>query len=168
MGKYQYGCLKVRYGKMNAATGALETPKELEVYKDSISHDDGESTATKHYKQGDNNPKVIRYGVADETITFKIMKVDAEEKLEWLGGTVTDVNGVKTWHKPDKKQPKDKFLEFTLEDGSEISIPNASCMSRLQNEINDENIVTITVVATVMATGIANVPAFSWKDEPEA
>lgn len=168
MGKYQYGCSKVEFGKMNATTGAMDTPKEAEVYKDTISHDDGESTPTKHYKQGDNNPKVIRYSVADETITFKIMDVSADSKKEWLGGTVTDVQGAKTWHKPKKKLPVDKYLKFYLEDGSQITIPNASCMARLQNEINDEAIVTITVVATTQDTGIANVMPFSWADAVEA
>ncbi|AIM38271.1 hypothetical protein KO02_17455 [Sphingobacterium sp. ML3W] len=167
MGKYQYGCKKATYGTMDPATGAMLTPKELEIYKDTISHDDGESTATKHYQQGNNNAKVIRYSVADETITFQILKVDAEEKLAWLGGTVTDVEGLKTWHKPKKKLPTNKFLHFDLEDGSAIITPNMSCMAQLKNDINDEAVVTITVVATVQDTGIENVEAFSWPDAPE-
>lgn len=166
MGKYQYGCSKVEIGTMAPVTGELTwEPQEIEVYQDTIVIDQPEASKTDHYKQGDKNPKVSRYGRTAKTITFGIMDMSADSKVTWLGGTKTTVALKDTWNEPE--QPVNstiKALRFTLEDGSVIVVPVAECAGRLAANLNETDIATINVVATVKSTGVASVSAFQWTD----
>lgn len=164
MSKYQFGCLKAEIGEMDNE-GEVTWGDEIEVYQDTIGLNHPEATRTSHYKQGDPNAKVVRYGRTERTISFSIMDVSAESKKEWLGGTATTVDGSQAWDASDTPvNYTTKSLRFTLEDGSVMTIPNAECSARLESELNDTDIVVIQVVATVKSTGVAGVSAFRWVD----
>ena len=165
MGKYQYGCLKAEIGVYNPTTGASSNWSEIEIYQDSIVVDQPEAAQTPHFKQGDPNAKVVRYGRVSNTVAFSIMDMSAESKAEWLGGTATMLNGVGTWNEPDKAvNSLTKSLRFTLEDGSVITVPNADCAARLSSNLNETDIALMPVVATVRSTGVAGVAGFTWAD----
>jgi len=166
MPKYQYGCKKVEDGTMDPSTGALTwAPSEIEVYQDSITIDQQEATRTDHFKQGDPNPKVSRYSKTVKSINFAVMDMSADSKVKWLGGTKTTVEGKDTWNEPVNPVPSTtKALRFTLEDDSQIIVPNAECAARLSGNLNEADIMTIPVVATVKSTGVSAVSAFQWTD----
>jgi len=167
MSTFQYGCDKAEYGGMSA-TGAMTSAVEMDIHQDTIQHNEGTPTATKHYKQGNGRAKVIRYANADETVSFNIMDMSAASKAVWLGGTVTTLDNKSTWNKPKgKKKPTEKSLKYYLEDGSIIYIPKASCMATLVNNYNDSDIAVITVVAEVMDCGLDDVSDFQWTDASE-
>lgn len=168
MSKYQYGCLKVEIGDFNPTTGATSNWREIDVYQDSIVLDQPEAASTPHYKQGEPNVKVIRYGRTLTTVAFSIMDMSAASKAEWLGGTVTTVDDVDTWNAPDQVvNSTTKSLRFTLEDGSVITIANGECAARNASTFNETDIALMPVVATVKSTGIPAVPAMAWADAPQ-
>lgn len=166
MAKYQYGCSKVEHGTMDKVTGEITwAPAELEVYQDTIVIDQPEASKTDHYKQGSSNPAVSRYAKVAKTIAFSIMDLSADSKVLWLGGTKTTVATKDTWNEPEKAVPATiKALRFTLEDESVIVVPVAECAARLTGNVNDTDIVTIPVVATVKSTGVSSVSSFQWTD----
>jgi len=165
MAKYQFGCLKAEIGVMDPEDGTIEWGAEIDIYQDSIVMDEPEATKTEHYKQGDPDPKVTRYGRTAKTIAFSIMDMSAASKAVWLGGTVTTVTGVDTWNAPAQPvKSTQKALRFTLEDGSIIIVPNAECAARLSSNLNETDIALMPVVATVKSTGVESVSAFQWTD----
>lgn len=165
MAKYQYGCTKAEIGEMDPATGDVTWGEEVDVYQDTIEIDQPEATTTPHYKQGEPDPKVVRYGRTERTVVFSIMDMSAESKKTWLGGTTTTVDQKSSWNSPAQPVPTTiKSLRFTLEDGSQIIIPNAECAARLSSALNDTDIALIPVTATVKSTGVDDVAAFQWID----
>lgn len=166
MAKYQYGCSKVETGEMDPETGELTwDADEIAVYEDVIEIDKPEAPSTPHYKVGDANPIVTRYGKTARTISFRIADMSSDSKVRWLGGTKTTVTGKDTWNEPTVPVNSTvKALRFTLEDGSVIIVPVGECAGRLAATLNETDIATMPIVATVKSTGIASVSAFQWTD----
>lgn len=165
MAKYQFGCTKAEIGVMDPGDGTITWGAEVDIYQDTIVLDEPEATRTDHFKQGDPNVKVTRFGNTATTIAFSIMDLSADSKVLWLGGTKTTVTTVDTWNKPDVAvKSTTKALRFTLEDGSIIIVPNAECAGRLASNLNQTDIALIPVVATVKSTGVEAVASFQWSD----
>lgn len=150
---------------MDAVTGEITwDAAEIEVYQDSIVLDDPERSSQDHFQQGNKNVKVRRRGRTAKTIAFEVMDVSADSKVRWLGGTKTTVATKDTWNEPEEPRSIKRAMRFTLEDGSVIVTPTLDCDGRLPANLNETDIVRMSIMGTVTATGVASVSAFQWTD----
>jgi len=168
MSVYNTGLKSLKVGDFNPTTGAVTNLVEVQVYKDTLKISETEPTQTKHYQAGKTAPKKIHYENGEETIKFSVMDTSADSLLACLGGTVTTVNTVKTWHKPKGIQKERiKALVAETSDGALITVPRGSWIGIKNFDLADASIGLLDITVTPTDTGLDEIADFSVTD-PEA
>lgn len=169
MAIYNTGLKSLKVGDFNPTTGAISNLVEVQVYKDTLKITETEPAQTKHYQAGKTAPRKIHYENGEETVKFSIMDTSAESLLACLGGTLTEVDDVKTWNKPKGVQKERiKALVAETADGALIKIPRGSWVGIKNFDMADTAIGLLDITVTPTDTGLENVADFSITDPSAA
>ena len=165
MSVYNVGLKSLKVGDFDPATGAISNLVEIEVYKDTMQYSEQPGTQTKHFQAGKKAPKRIHTEPGEETLSFSIMNTAADSLLQCLGGTVTTVAGVKSWHKPkDSAGEVIKAIEAESLDGAIFKIPRGSWQGVKNFNGTETNIWLMDITVTPTDTGLPEVADFSLTD----
>lgn len=157
-----YGIVKAEFGVFNTATGAITSPVEIPVYKDSVDNQEEDAPENKHYQEGKSSPRLVVYGEAGETFKFSVMDSSAASLERWIGGTATTVDDTVTWHKGIAKAGSKGGFRFTTADGC-ICTMYAAFIAKRNNKLSSSTIRLIEVTATPIETGTA-IASVTWTD----
>jgi len=162
--KYNCGLKSLKVGDFDPVTGEITNLVEVEVYKDTLTLEESDPETTRHYAEGKSSPKKIVYMPGDETVNFSVMDTSADSLKSCLGGDVTTLNGVKTWHKPKGFAEQIKALVAETVDGSIITIPRGSWIGKKNFSFNANGILLIDITVTPTETGVADLDAMTIAD----
>ncbi|MGV3705448.1 MAG: hypothetical protein ACO1NU_08720 [Arcticibacter sp.] len=163
-----YGCSKVEVGDFNPTTGEVTNLVPIKVYKDTVDIQEADPEEEEHYSSGNDDAELVITRPGKTTARFSVMKSDADTLKLCLDGTVTTLEGRKTWNKPDKRSNKTKALVFTTEDGCVCTIPRGSWFGKQNANLAAGSIRLQDITVTPKATGIEGLASMAWTDpEPE-
>jgi hypothetical protein len=140
-----------------------------DVFKDTMDYTRGDATQTNLYSQQQpDSPKITLNKKGIATCKFSVMNTEADQKKAYMGGTVTVVDGKKTWNEPATSPTLNYYYEFVTDDGQLIKIYNGSTSGKENYQFRDQGILLIDVVITPQAPIVADLPATSATDAPTA
>lgn len=166
MARVTYGAKKIEMGDFNPTTGESSNWVEVPVYRDTITINEPEATVQEHFQQGRSSPRVRKITPQPMAIAFQLMDTDPDALQAALGGTVTTVNGAKKFNAPKYRGEQTKSLRITVEDDSIITVPRFSHFVRPNFAITETTINVLDVNGSVMDTGLAEVPDWTWEEAP--
>ncbi|MGE0931666.1 hypothetical protein [Peijinzhouia sedimentorum] len=165
MARPTYGCIKIEMASFDPSDGTNGAFTAVPVYRDTIVIVDGEPTVSNHFQQGKKNPAVSRMSPTPTEISFQLLHTDPDALAAAMGGTVTTVEGVKSWAPPKQRYQLVKGVRFTFEDGSTLTVPAYSHFARMNNTVTEANINLIDVSGIVLDPG-DEVEDMVWTDPP--
>ncbi len=75
-----------------------------------------------------------------------------------MGGNVTTVDTLKTWHSPAENVVIEKYLRITTKDGTILQYPRVKVRGRMTGNVSEKGIMLMLVKMTVLAP---NFPALN-------
>lgn len=168
MSVYNTGLKSLKVGDFDPVTGAISNLVEIEVYKNTLKITETEPTQTKHFQAGKASPKKVHRENSEVEIKFSVMNTSADSLHTCLGGTVTTVDDVKTWHQQKGIQKeKIKALVAETSDGALIKAPRGSWFGVKNFDLADTGIGLIDITVTPTDTGLDAIGDFTVTDPSE-
>lgn len=148
--KIAYGIASFKVGDIDPTTGAILNPVEFKdaIYRDTMTFIQADGTTEKHYNEMDNVPQAAITTPGEDEFKVSIMEALAANLETFLGGTVTTVTTVNTWHKPASVTSIEKYIEVITTDGTKITIPRAHVVGKKNFELKRNKIWLIDVSIT--------------------
>lgn len=171
MGKYKYGIKTCIIGNIDPANGGVLTGSGVDItadiYRDTFNLAQATGTETEHYSEMDDTPKLAFSELGKRTITFQLLDTRPESLARFLGGTVVEAGGKKTWSAPTVSVLNEKHMVLTLLDDTQIVMPRASVQAATNFQVRRNAPALLDVTITPLTPEFVGLDAFS-VSEPTA
>lgn len=164
MGLPKYGAKKIELGDWDPVTGTSSNWVEVPVYNATFNMAEGEPSVTEHKQQGKSSPRLRRSIPASIPINFQLMDTDPDSLAAAGMGTVTTVEGVKSFHMAKNRGEVIKSLRILVEDDSVVYVPAFSHYARMNFNTAENSIHVIDVAGVVTDSGDEDIADLSWSD----
>ncbi|WP_425628872.1 hypothetical protein [Cellulophaga lytica] len=163
MSKYKYGIKSFIVDNIDPANGNAAGTDALditpEIFRDSFDMTEEDGTETDIYSEMDNTPKLSFLEPGKETLTFELLDTRPEMLERFLGGTVVEAAGKKTWSKPANQGIIEKHLTITLLDDTIMTIPRAKVVAKKNFTFRRNAPWTLEVNVTVLTPEVGSLAA---------
>jgi hypothetical protein len=166
--KLIYGISSFKVGDIDPTTGGILNPVEFKdiIYRDTVSLIQNDGTTEKHYNEMDNVPQAAITEPGEDVFKLSVMEAIANNLEIFLGGTVTTLTGVNTWHKPAGVTSVEKYIEFITVDGTKITIPRAHVVGKKNFDVKRNKLWLIDVTLTPLKPTLGTLDAVEIEDAP--
>mgnify|MGYP003136111453 CR=1 FL=1 len=166
MGQVAFGVSAIEIGDINAGTGLGENYSALgDVVKNSFKINEEEPTLTKHFAELKRYPVEVSVQNNGEQMEFGLLEVGADNLVRFLGGTATDVVGVKDkWSAPAGHVDIENAIKVTTEDGTVIEYLRVKILGYKTIDVSREGKFTVMVKGEVLQPKVDGVPAVTVED----
>lgn len=163
---YSFGIKSLKMGTIDPVTGLGTNLTEVgDIYLDTCDFTRADATSTSHFsQQAPDTPKVTMSKKGIANLKFSIMNSDADTKSKFLGGTVTTLEGKKTWNEPRVTPKILRFYEIETTDGQIIKIYKGDTVGKENFQFRDQGLLLLDVSITPLLPDLAALPATSSTD----
>lgn len=121
------------------------------TYKDTCKLNQDAAEVTEHFEEGASAPEVSNKSKKVPKLTFSIMDPDPQLLADYVGGEVTDADGVKNWGFNGDEKVDNKAIYVETEQGLDFYIPNGSIEAIVSFDISSKGIGLLEMTVTPMA-----------------
>ena len=159
---YAVGLEYLKKGGIDAVTGLPTALASVgNVYRDSVGFTGGDVSKTEIFAQQFETPVKVFNKKAAAAFVFQIMSTQADTLKAFLGGTVAEVGGVKTWSAPDTAETIEASFEMKTLDGTIITIHRGDVVGKENFKVSDEGIWLTEVTVTPLQPKISGVKKYT-------
>jgi hypothetical protein len=151
---YQTGLKSLEIGDFN--NGTPNNFVAVKVLRDTMTIEKPDPTENKFYQAGQASPVLVTTQEAGGLMaTFSVLDTSADTLLMLIGGSVTTLNGVKTWNAPTgSRSPLIKAIRATTLQNGTIQINRGALIATESFSLSENNIAVIKVKVEALDTGI--------------
>jgi len=165
---YSFGIKSAKRGEIDPQTGlGINMVSVGDIFKDTCDFTRADATKTQLYSEQSPDAAKVEFnkkGIAN--MKFSLMNTEADQKKAYLGGTVTTLEGTKTWNEPLGSPTIVYFYEFITTDGQVIRVYKGSTAGKENYQFRDQGIILLDISITPLAPDVAGLPPTSATDAP--
>lgn len=169
METYSFGIKRFDVADIDPVTGlALAGTQETigDIFKDSCDMTSSDPTTTEIFAEQKLTPVASFTVPGGDTLKLSLLSTAADNLKKVLGGTVTTLAGVKTWHKSSSAVLIEKFVEIETIDGTIITMPRVSLVGKPNFQFRRQGLLLTDVIMNPLEPKVAGLSSLSITNAP--
>lgn len=147
MPSYTLDCKKVEVGDFSLVDGTISNWVEVKVLKNSVNIQYALPTRTKFFEAGRKFPFITAMQEGAFSVNFSATKLNPDEIVKFVDGTVATVDGVKTFALATTQvKEKIKAFRITTPDNFVMVIAKASTVAGMNFQLMDNQVPLLSLI----------------------